>query len=150
CEFGGMTDCNSNGVIDLCEPGGAHDCNTNGIPDQCDIFAGRSSDCNSNGTPDECDAAGADFSLAFDGIDDRVRIPRSPLLEPTQEITIEMWVRGNSSGGMHSTLLRMCSDLGSGVILQWQHSGNGFVNFRIECCPRALATDTTPHSSYFG
>ncbi len=47
----GATDCNANGLPDVCEP----DCNTNGVADACDIAAGTSEDCNANGVPDECD-----------------------------------------------------------------------------------------------
>ena len=47
------TDCNANGLPDVCEIGSgtALDCNTNGIPDECEL------DCNGNGTPDDCDIA---------------------------------------------------------------------------------------------
>ena len=47
------TDCNANGLPDVCEIGSgtALDCNTNGIPDECEV------DCNGNGTPDDCDIA---------------------------------------------------------------------------------------------
>ncbi|MFH1419883.1 MAG: hypothetical protein ABII12_16545 [Planctomycetota bacterium] len=64
------TDCNSNGIPDVCEidensaaPGGPFyctedcdpDCNDNGIPDACDIAGGQSQDCNDNDVPDECE-----------------------------------------------------------------------------------------------
>ncbi len=47
------TDCNANGLPDVCEIGSgtALDCNINGIPDECEV------DCNGNGTPDDCDIA---------------------------------------------------------------------------------------------
>ncbi|MBP7147915.1 MAG: hypothetical protein KBD01_10250 [Acidobacteria bacterium] len=50
---GGGSDCDSDGVLDLCEP----DCNGNAIADACDIAALISPDCNGNLRPDECDAA---------------------------------------------------------------------------------------------
>jgi len=53
CEIGSgaATDCNSNGIPDDCET----DCNTNGIPDDCDIATGASLDTNGNTIPDECE-----------------------------------------------------------------------------------------------
>jgi len=53
CHFlhAGETDCDSNGVPDICEP----DCNNNSIGDVCDIRDGTSVDCNSNDIPDECE-----------------------------------------------------------------------------------------------
>jgi len=66
------SDCNENGVADVCEVncallgglcasepecGTSPDCNDNLRPDQCDLDDGTSSDCNSNGLPDECDTA---------------------------------------------------------------------------------------------
>lgn len=76
--FGGVGDCNNNGIPDDCDVPpicdgldcsedcqgdlipdecqlGNQDCNTNGIPDSCDIASGTSTDCNENGIPDECD-----------------------------------------------------------------------------------------------
>ena len=74
-----ITDCNDNGVMDLCETsctpdgafagcfipvtfcdpflacGTAPDCNGNGVPDECDLAANTSEDCNRNGVPDECE-----------------------------------------------------------------------------------------------
>jgi len=38
--------------------GGLSDCNENGVLDICDISDGDSPDCNGNGTPDECDPPG--------------------------------------------------------------------------------------------
>jgi hypothetical protein len=82
--FTRVTDCNTNGIHDICDvdcgpPGGycdvpgcgqrgdcdsngipdecqpADDCNTNAIQNICDLAAGTSQDCNTNGVPDECD-----------------------------------------------------------------------------------------------
>ncbi|MCH7703107.1 MAG: VCBS repeat-containing protein [Planctomycetes bacterium] len=53
------SDCNEDGIPDLCdiEGGTSLDCSGNGIPDDCDIAEGTSEDCNLNGFPDECDLA---------------------------------------------------------------------------------------------
>ena len=58
------SDCNGNGVNDLCElrDNTSSDCNGNGVPDECDIAAGAE-DCNFNGVIDSCDV---ERSLAFD------------------------------------------------------------------------------------
>ncbi len=53
CFVSNQTDCDGNGIIDLCEP--FADCNSNGVPDECDISTGTSADCNLNAAPDECD-----------------------------------------------------------------------------------------------
>lgn len=79
-----VTDCNGNGVLDVCDircceagceagpPGicsfgaegcpqgsceNSFDCNGNFKPDECDIAAGESQDCNEDGIPDECQIA---------------------------------------------------------------------------------------------
>ncbi|MCA8961236.1 MAG: hypothetical protein KDC38_12015, partial [Planctomycetes bacterium] len=51
------TDCNSNGIDDLCEvqTGQASDCNGNDIPDECDVASGLLPDCDGNGIADLCD-----------------------------------------------------------------------------------------------
>lgn len=49
CRRQGLSDCNTNGVLDLCEP----ECNSNGFPDECDVAEGG--DCDTNGVPDACD-----------------------------------------------------------------------------------------------
>lgn len=48
-----VSDCNNNGVDDVCE--GMQDCNFNGIGDRCDVSAAISLDCNRNFKPDECE-----------------------------------------------------------------------------------------------
>ena len=52
----GLTDCDENGIHDLCDiASGTHlDCNGNDIPDECDLDDGTSDDCNFDGIPDEC------------------------------------------------------------------------------------------------
>jgi len=55
--FGGLSDCNENGILDLCDiaDGASEDCQPNGVPDECDIADGTSEDTNGNGIPDECE-----------------------------------------------------------------------------------------------
>jgi len=69
------SDCNSNGMVDLCEARGpVFDCDANGVFDGCSVLPdcngdgqpdvcavrGGAPDCNGNGIPDDCDiAAGA-------------------------------------------------------------------------------------------
>lgn len=50
---GGGTDCDADGVLDVCEA----DCNGNGVNDTCDLANATSPDCNGNARPDECDLA---------------------------------------------------------------------------------------------
>lgn len=52
-----FTDCNTNGIPDLCEieQGWSGDCNLNGVPDECELAANPDADTNSNGVLDDCD-----------------------------------------------------------------------------------------------
>ena len=61
-----QTDCNSNGVGDVCDiaEGVLQDCNGNGIPDECEA------DCDGNGIPDECDIADGAADCDGNGIPD--------------------------------------------------------------------------------
>lgn len=61
--FGGLSDCNGNGTLDICETadGSSPDCNGNGVPDRCDIISRASCDCNSNDIPDECEGCIGDL-----------------------------------------------------------------------------------------
>ena len=60
--FRPIIDCNGNCIPDAEEfancDGSAwcSDCNSNGVLDVCDIVSGASLDCNANGVPDECEA----------------------------------------------------------------------------------------------
>jgi hypothetical protein len=148
----GDGDCNTNGINDLCEPGGAEDCNANLVADLCDIFTGFSSDCNSNGMPDSCELDVIGAALDFDGADDWVRVPRSPSLEPDQELTVEAWVRPDSGGEFHSRIVRIAGDFAPGYILSWSQSGNHQLQLRIDGAVggNARATDPLPASTYFG
>ncbi len=152
CEFAGTVDCNGNGITDLCDPGGAEDCNRNDIPDGCDIRDATSDDCNDNGIPDDCDLIADQFALDFDGRDDWVRVPRSPLLEPTDELTIETWIRPDSIGSTNnSRIVRMASPFAPGYILSWRQSGTSKLELRISGADGlCFATDPTPVSDYFG
>jgi len=63
CQLSEQTDCNDNGIIDVCEE--FEDCNLNGIPDECET------DCNENGIPDDCDIAdGTSQDINGNGIPD--------------------------------------------------------------------------------
>lgn len=83
-----VTDCNNNGIVDICEGdcqpeseenGGCSigdfcagqfncgfrlDCNHNHVPDSCDVADGTSEDCNESNVPDECESV---FHWAVDG-----------------------------------------------------------------------------------
>jgi hypothetical protein len=50
----GLTDCNGNGVLDVCDiaDGTSIDCDGDGQPDECDLV---DNDCDGNGVPDQCD-----------------------------------------------------------------------------------------------
>lgn len=151
CEFAGDVDCDSNGTTDLCEPGGGLDCDFNGIPDFCDIANGAT-DCNSNGLIDDCEFVSLTRALEFDGVDDWVRVPRSSSFEPTDDLTVEAWVRPDSAGSFHSRIVRTSGHFAPGYILAWQQQGDGRVQMRIDGAElgSAAAKDTVPTSAYFG
>ena len=69
--YGDPTDCDGNGLPDLCEiAGGVGDCNGNLVLDVCDLRLGTSHDFDGNGVPDECDplsASVASISLGSGG-----------------------------------------------------------------------------------
>lgn len=66
--MGIVTDCNGNGIPDVCESG---DCDGDGILDVCELASGTASDCNMNGVPDDCDIAnGTSTDFNADGVPD--------------------------------------------------------------------------------
>ena len=152
CEPGGDSDCNNDGETDLCafSTGTSVDCNQDGIPDDCQLVG---NDCNENSIPDDCELAGGGSALDFDGADDWVRIPRTPLLEPTDELTIEVWIRPDSIGSTNnSRIVRIANSFGAGYILSWRQSGSSKLELRIDGASSGAcrATDPTPVSTYFG
>lgn len=107
-------------------------------------------DCNNNGIPDVNEQQGAHYSLNFDTIDDTVRIPRSTTLEQTNELTFEAWVFPYSSGPSHSGICRIANDFGAGYLFQWQWSGAGKIELRIDQATNGgvIIQDPTPISTY--
>lgn len=141
------TDCNNNGIRDLCEAAGRADCDGDGVTDYCEVGAGAP-DCNGNWIPDNCDSGIGDFALVFDGSNDIVRVPRSATLEPTNELTVECWVKPRSAGQYHARILRMA--VARGFILAWEQSGDQRVQLRIDGATNGTiaAVDTVPTSTY--
>ncbi len=140
-------DCDHNQIPDDCEP----DCNEDGITDTCDFLAGAN-DCNNNTIPDSCEISLQNYVLDFDGADDWLRIPRAQHLEPTDELTIETWVRMDSSGSSNSRIVRSTAPFASGYILSVRQSGSPKLELRIDSATDGgcRATDPTPLSTYFG
>jgi len=143
------TDCDNNGIRDLCEEAGRADCDGDGATNYCEVAAGAL-DCDSDWIPDNCESKAGNSALAFDGSNDIVRVPRSATLEPTNELTVECWVRANSAGASHSRLVRMTGN--RGYILAWQGSGDQRVQLQIISATSGtvIAKDTVPTSTYFG
>ncbi|MBK8267233.1 MAG: hypothetical protein IPK83_02565 [Planctomycetes bacterium] len=111
-------DCNSNGIPDACELS----CGTPGGP--CDVAGcGTASDCYGNGVPDVGDLNLSGSSLDF--TNQFVKIPRSISLEPTQYLTIEVWVRPDSNGGSNNRIVRNATFSGPGYILAGAQDTNG-------------------------
>jgi hypothetical protein len=62
--FGGLSDCNTNGELDLCEvlAQTSQDCQPNLTPDECEP------DCDTDGTPDDCEVDTLEQDCDVDGI----------------------------------------------------------------------------------
>ena len=88
-------------------------------------------DCDGNGIPDEREIA-VSRSIEFDGVDDYAVVPHTPVLEPEDELTIEAWVRADTSGSYHSRIVRTSNDFASGYILAWQQAGDQRAQLRID------------------
>ena len=114
CQLAGH-DCNSNGILDACEP----DCNANGIPNDCEIASGAP-DCNSNGIPDSCEGAALDQALQFDGGNDYLNAGNPAILDISNGITLEAWVRPDFISGYHVIVSK-----GAGGV-----SGYGFITYQ--------------------
>ena len=65
-----ISDCNSNGTLDLCDLAGGFsvDCNVNGLPDDCEP------DCDQNGITDDCDP---NFDCNGNGVQDICDVARA-------------------------------------------------------------------------
>ncbi len=143
-----VQDCNANGIRDLCEIGGTADCDGNGVTNWCQVAAGAP-DCDGNRIPDSCEIGAGNSAVYFDGINDIVVVPRSPTLEPANELTVEAWVKADSAGAYHARLIR--NSVATGYILAWQQSGDGHVQLRMDQGGNAVvAADNVPTSTYFG
>lgn len=153
CDVISIGDCNQNQIPDDCEP----DCDNDGVPDACVIDScplsdPQCADCNGNGLPDDCELATSDTSIAFDGTNDWIRIPRSPSLEPTQELTIEFWMKAQGAGGNFGRIVRIAGDDASGYMVSTQEFGQGRLQFRIHfgTFGSAVINDSSMFTSYVG
>ncbi|HKQ49065.1 MAG TPA: LamG-like jellyroll fold domain-containing protein [Phycisphaerae bacterium] len=148
CEFASMLDCNSNGIMDLCETGGTADCDGDETTDFCEIAAGAD-DCNSNSIPDSCDFAAVSRALNFDGANDLVRVPGADSLEPTDNLTVECWIRPDSVGPQHCRIIR--KHTGAGYILSWRQNFLNRLQLRIDKNTGSVnVTDTVDTTTYLG
>ncbi len=65
----------------------------------------------------------AGYALQFDGSDDKVVIPRSSALEPTEAITVECWAKPISGWESECELLRKQASFDAGYTLRFQFRG---------------------------
>ncbi|MCD4704229.1 MAG: type IV pilin, partial [Methanosarcinaceae archaeon] len=73
-----------------------------------------------------------DTGLQFDGVNDRVRVPDAPSLNPSNEVTVEAWVKWSISpgdGDSHANIVNK-GDSDSDTEYQLQH-GNGNSKFEV-------------------
>ncbi|HKQ50458.1 MAG TPA: LamG-like jellyroll fold domain-containing protein [Phycisphaerae bacterium] len=101
----------------------------------------------------------AGSALKFDGVDDTVRIPRTTVLEPTENLTIEAWIRPDPITDRHSRIVRSAGPFSCGYILSFQQSGEGQrIQLRLhngDTCDdgfdgTVVVSDTDPTSTYYG
>ncbi len=86
------------------------------------------------------------FALRFDGINDFVRVPRNPSLEPA-EITVEMWAKLDGQQTRNTRLLRKIDHFGSGgYILAADQDSDRRMQFRV--APGLIPVDPTLHTAY--
>jgi Concanavalin A-like lectin/glucanases superfamily len=86
------------------------------------------------------------FALRFDGINDFVRVPRSPSLEPT-EITVELWAKLDGPQTRNTRLLRKLDHFGiGGYILAADQDSDRRMQFRVP--PGLVPADPTLHTAY--
>ncbi len=97
-------------------------------------------------------AAEGQWALHFDGSDDRAVVPRSALLEPTDQLTIECWAKAESGGESECRLIRKAGHFQAGYILAWQQAG-AVVQLRLDRVGGSqliIVPDPLPNHTYFG
>ena len=91
------------------------------------------------------------YALRFDGVNDFVRVPRSSSLEPSSEITIEMWALLEGSQSRNTRLLRKAGHMSSGYLLAIDQVGDGKIQFRADTGKRTIkAADGQRHNYCVG
>lgn len=91
------------------------------------------------------------FALEFDGTNDMVRVPRTNVLEPTQELTIEVWVHADSIGQRNARLVRNAGGNSSGYILAWRQDFDSRVQLRLQNNFGTIAcVDNVSTTTYLG
>ena len=106
------------------ESGDLTDCNVNGVPDVCDLASGVDGDCDANGRPDSCDV-GAGPSVASvtasacEGQSATFGAPVTRLAVGGTSVTVEVIVQGDTDRGeAQGEFVRVA--VGSGSVL---HAG---------------------------
>jgi hypothetical protein len=76
--------------------------------------------------------AGDNYALKFDGLDDFVQVPRSESLEPTEEITVELWAFLDGRQNRNARLVRKAGAMAPGYLLAADQTGDRTMQFRID------------------
>ena len=88
--------------------------------------------------------------LAFDGVDDFVRVPHSPSLEP-EEITVELWARLDVPQSLNTRLLRKAATFSPGYFIAADQDDDQRMQFILNFGTHIVqAKDPTPRASYVG
>ncbi len=93
----------------------------------------------------------AGFALDFDGQNDVVKIRRTPELEPT-ELTIEAWIKGDSSGPVDRYVFTNDGESGGGFTLAWSTKGDRRISLSILDSQHLIVSvkDADPNAIYVG
>ena len=92
----------------------------------------------------------AGYALQFDGSDDKVVVPRSVSLEPTQELTVECWAKASVASQIYARLVRKSGNSAAGYLLAWQQTGS-VVQLRLDNLGGSqsiIVPDPAPNSTY--
>lgn len=86
------------------------------------------------------------LALSVDGDDSALRVPTHPSLEPSDELTVECWIKGQGANS-HGRIVRKAANFGDGYMLSWSFQGNQLSGL-IDCDGFVTAKDPVFNAQY--